>query len=186
MHEGEVWRKDGQWGWLIIERDHTAEGPFADLDKDGFPGYTVRHGIYSTKLKRPVWNTSDLCVFALAENYEQFVAAMRNNHRYLATEENLKEGLCLGKEATAETPTTVICDRCPIRTPCMLFKTGTLALIAKENPLATANLAKMAEHLCVAFCPLEALIDSTRAMLRGVIVASLKEASDVGQDHNRH
>ena len=109
-------------------------------------------------------------MFALAENYEQFVAAMRNNHRYLATKKNLKEGLCLGKEA-ADAPAPKPADT-PASTPDRPEKIGPTkeerleALKERLADVVSSQVAKM----------LDARVDTLeieRAILEGLDRACL-------------
>ena len=78
LHEGEIWRKQGPMDWCRIDRDETPE--VEDYD-GGLSGFAVSSGKYSFKRKRVYWHF--ITYFITATNYDDFVAQMKGERRYL-------------------------------------------------------------------------------------------------------
>ena len=85
IHEGEIWRKPGPFGWCKIVRNITPEAPNYD---GGLSGFSVQYGNFSRKTKRIHWRA--LRLFAAAENYADFVKQMKGEHYHLM-EGNVKD-----------------------------------------------------------------------------------------------
>ena len=77
-HGGEIWRKQGPIDWCRIEQDETPEA--VDYD-GGISGFAVRFGDCSFKRKRVYWHS--MTYFLTAHNYDDFVAQMKKERRYL-------------------------------------------------------------------------------------------------------
>ena len=78
LHEGEIWRKPGPFDWCRVDRDETPEAK--DYD-GGLSGFAVRIGKYSSKSKRVYWRS--MTYFVTAQGYDDFVAQMKGERRYL-------------------------------------------------------------------------------------------------------
>jgi len=72
MHEGEIWRKDGNHNWLKVVEDWTEDSVMA--------GYGVKVGNYSETSKRVNWSVTMLM---RCKTYKQFSSAMKEQHRWL-------------------------------------------------------------------------------------------------------
>ena len=77
-HEGEIWRKQGPMDWCRIDRNDTPEAE--DYD-GGLSGFAVSIGKYSFKRGRVYWHS--MTYFITATNYNDFVAQMKGEWRYL-------------------------------------------------------------------------------------------------------
>ena len=77
-HIGEIWRKDGDIGWVKITHNETLDNPERD---GGAEGIGCKFGKYSRKRKCVIWHSRG--GFYPCLRYSQFVKWMHREYRYI-------------------------------------------------------------------------------------------------------